>query len=127
MGNYNSQYESYYSKLAGKKYYNGYNNSSSYRFNSNKNSGGLFQRGYFAKRIVNELIGVLCLTLVVFMCKIVVIPETQKIYEYSKEMVNQNFDHVRVMEKIKNTKYTDIQAYVENLIGSLEIGDPKIN
>lgn len=125
MGNYNSQYESYYAKIAGKKNYNGYNSGSSYRYNYDKNSGGLLQ-GYFAKRFVNELIGVLCLILLVFMCKLVKVPETKMIYEYTKNMVNQDFEYEKLLEKVKNTKYTDVQLYVENLIGNMRIGESKI-
>jgi hypothetical protein len=126
MGNYNSQYESYYSKLAGKKSYNSYNNNYSYRYNQGKNNAGMFQRGWLAKRFMNELIGVLCLILFAFMCKIVVIPETQMLYEYSKNMVNQDFDYSKFMTKVKNTQYADIQLYVENLIGSIRLSDAKI-
>lgn len=127
MGNYDSQYESYYSKLSGRKYYNGYNNSYPYRYSSGKKGGGIFENGYFGKRLMKELIGVLCLILLVIMCKIVVIPETQLIYKYSKKMVNQHFDYTVFIDKVKNAKYTDLQLYVENLIGGIKVRDSFIN
>jgi hypothetical protein len=127
MGNYNSQYESYYSRLSGRKTYNGNNSSYPYRYNSAKGNGGIFEKGYFAKRFMNELIGVLCLILIVIMCKIVVIPETQMIYDYSKKMVNQDFNYEEFIINVRNTKYTDLQLYVENLIGGRKAKYPIIN
>lgn len=97
MGNYNTQYQNYYSGMAGKKRtYGGYG----------YNGGGVEKNSILdgksiIKRFTFDLIGTLALFIFVIVCKLIVTPETMKIYNYSKEMVNYNYDYKNIYTKLK--------------------------
>ncbi|ERI90277.1 peptidase, M23 family [Clostridiales bacterium oral taxon 876 str. F0540] len=95
MGNYNSQYESYYSNLVNRKNYRGYGYSSPGRGSSNTYGS------YFLRRLVRELIGVFILFIFIVACKLVSTPETASVYNYSKAIVNKNYDYNLVINDIK--------------------------
>ncbi|MBL4935212.1 M23 family metallopeptidase [Clostridium sp. YIM B02515] len=95
MGNYNSQYENYYSSLVKKKSYRGYNY-------ANGGRGELNTYGnYFLKRLFRDLIGVFILFIFIIICKLVVTPQTTLIYNYSKTVVNKNYDYNTMINNIK--------------------------
>jgi hypothetical protein len=127
VGNYNSQYESYYSKLGAKKSYSSYNgysgygNGSSYKYNSNKNNRAAINGDYFIKRLMRELMGVLCLFLIIVMCKVYVTPETTSVLKYSKKTVDENLDYAALLKKMGEIRYSDVQAYADNLFKNIRI------
>ena len=108
MGNYNTQYQSYYNNLGKKQ--RGVNNF----------GGEYYKRGskpnYFVKRLTRELIGVLILLILVLFCKVVVTPKTELIYNYSKEMINKQYDYSIVIDKAKAFKLKDIGVMTVNLM-----------
>jgi murein DD-endopeptidase MepM/ murein hydrolase activator NlpD len=117
MGSYNSQYESYYSKIANSRKnpnsYSSYYNVSSSR--SKNGTGG----NYLMRRLLRELTGVLCLFLLVILCKIIITPQTMVVYNYSKQIVNKNYDYIALLNNIKSTKYEVIQENIESYIDNL--------
>lgn len=94
MGNYNSQYESYYKSIV---------NTRSNSNNSYDRSIGKRPKGNpITRRIIQDLSGVLVMLLTVTICKFISIPQTEAIYKYSKEVVNTNFDYMAVVDKVRN-------------------------
>lgn len=114
MGNYNSQYESYYSSLINKRKKNDY-----YNFSSNVNSPFKFDKEHILKRFVRELIGVLLLFLFVLGCKVIVTPQTKAAYEYSKKMLDENYDYGKAVTAIKSVNLKDLEdsttSWLENI------------
>lgn len=93
MGHYNSQYESYYSSIVNKR------NTSSYLGGSRKKKP---KGKWIVRRLMQELCGVLVLLVFVVICKFVVTPETVTAYNYSKSVVNSNYDYKNIINKVKN-------------------------
>lgn len=108
MGNYNTQYQSYYNNLT--KKHRGANNFSS---DSNKKSS---KSDFYIKRLTRELIGVLALIMIVLLCKVVVTPKTQFAYNYSKEVINKQYDYTSLIDKAKGFKVKDIGVITGNLL-----------
>lgn len=108
MGNYNTQYQSYYNNLTRK--HRGANKISG---ESNKNSG---MANFFIKRITRELIGVLVLFIFVLFCKVVVTPKTQFVYNYSKEIIDKHYDYSTLIDKAKGVKFEDVGSVTGNFI-----------
>lgn len=94
MGNYNSQYESYYSNLANKKKFN--------MIDSSQKTNHLFSVHWFAKKIIIDLSGVLILTVLVLTCRGIASPQTKYIYSFCKDTVSNNFDYTNVVNTITN-------------------------
>lgn len=115
MGSYNSQYENYYSRMSVRKNRNNY----SYKYGTKAKNRGI--EYYITKRIVRELIGVLCLFSIVIVCKVIVTPQTVNFYNYSKKKVNENFNYVSVYNNIKNYKFSDMQYTLQKYFDSLRV------
>ncbi|MGH4125907.1 MAG: endopeptidase [Clostridium sp.] len=112
MGNYNTQYQSYYNNLAKKQ--RGTNNFAS---ESNRKNGIW---DYYRKRLTRELIGVLILFIIVLLCKVVVTTKTQYAYNYSKEVINKKYDYGTLIEKTKGFKIKDIEIITVNFIEKIK-------
>ncbi|SKA75337.1 Peptidase family M23 [Clostridium sp. USBA 49] len=114
MGNYNSQYESYYSSLINKKKKKDY-----YNYKSNDSSIFKFDKNYIFKRLVRELIGVFILFIFVISCKTLVTPKTKEIYSYSKKIVNENLNYNSVLASAKTINLKSIEEksinWIENI------------
>ena len=108
MGNYNTQYQSYYNNLTKKP--RGINNFA---------SGGMGQGSlwdFYIKRLTRELIGVLLLFILVLICKVIVTPNTQSVYNYSKQAINMKYDYNVLIDKAKGFSIKDIQSLPVNFI-----------
>ena len=117
MGNYNMQYQSYYNNLAKKQ--RGTNN-----FASESNKQGR-RSNFYIKRLTRELIGVLVLFIFVLICKVVVTPKTQYAYNYSKEVINKQYDYSTLIDKAKGVKFKDIEAITVNFIEKVKSTIPR--
>lgn len=125
MGNYNNEYEGYYGKILEKQRrganYRGYNGTGysrgSYRdenrSNNNKPLFDFSKEGIF-KRIMQELIGVLCLMILVVICKTVNIPQIDWLYSYGKNVVNENFDYKQVINYDYGTLLAKVNVNFSN-------------
>lgn len=93
MGNFNSEYENYYNTIVNKRTnYNGY---------YNRNSEKKPNKDRIIKKIIQDLCGVLAMLIFVFVCKLVVTPQTAAAYKYCKEVVNTNYDYNQVVQQVK--------------------------
>lgn len=108
MGNYNAQYQSYYNNLVKKQ--RSMNNFAGENHKRDRKTN------FFVKRLTRELVGVLILFILVLFCKVVVTPKTELIYNYSKEMINKNYDYSIVIDKAKSFKLKDLGAMTVNLM-----------
>lgn len=108
MGNYNSQYESYYSSMVNKrkKYNYGINHRESFKIDGN----------FFIKRAVRDLIGVFILFVFVLGCKLISTPQTTVAYNYSKSILEQNFDYKTAINAIKNMNAKGIENKITDWI-----------
>lgn len=94
MGNFNSEYENYYNTIVNKRTnYNGY---------YNRNSEKKTNKDRIIKKIIQDLCGVLAMLIFVFVCKLVVTPQTVAAYKYCKEVVNTNYDYKEVIYQVKD-------------------------
>jgi murein DD-endopeptidase MepM/ murein hydrolase activator NlpD len=113
MGNYNSEYESYYNSLrksSNTRYFPSYNK------RINNNSMGKGKGNYWLSRITRDLVGVLILFIIVLSCKLIVTPKTQAVYNYSKQILNQNYEYTNLKEKCKNIDIKNFQDKITNII-----------
>lgn len=108
MGNYNMQYQSYYNNLTKKQ--RGIRN-----FASEGNRQSKIKK-FYMKRLTRELIGVLALFILLLFCKVVVTPKTQYAYNYSKEVINKQYDYSILIDKAKGIKVKDIEVITVNFI-----------
>ncbi|WP_291632472.1 endopeptidase [Clostridium sp.] len=119
MGNYNTQYQSYYNNLGKKQRV--MNN-----FGSEKNRQSRISN-FYTKRLTRELIGVLALFIFILFCKVVVTTNTQYVYDHSKEIINKQYDYTTLIEKAKNFKLTDIEvitgSFIEKVKSTISSGD----
>ncbi|MFT5872757.1 MAG: hypothetical protein ACI8WT_001693 [Clostridium sp.] len=119
MGNYNTQYQSYYNNLAKKQ--RGTNN-----FGSEKNRQSRISN-FYTKRLTRELIGVLALFIFILFCKVVVTTKTQYVYDHSKEIINKQYDYSTLIDKAKNFKFKDLEAikgnFIEKVKSTISSGD----
>lgn len=109
MRNYNNQYERYYSKLK-----NNFNRGN--RFNNSIKSNNK-KENYFVRRIIRDLTGVLVLFLFVVICKFLNTPKTQMVYNYSKNIVNENYDFNNLRNKVSAIDYYEVQ---NNCLGFID-------
>ncbi|MBZ9688236.1 endopeptidase [Clostridium estertheticum] len=112
MGNYNTQYQSYYNNLAKKQ--RGTNNFSS------ESMGQSRIWDFYIKRLTRELIGVLILFMLVIMCKVVVTTKTQYAYNYSKNVLNKKYDYSILINKAKGFKIKDIGVITVNFMEKIK-------
>ena len=108
MGSYNSQYEEYYRNLKKRKD----RNESNY-FSKRSYSPAA---GYIGKRIIRDLIGAAVLFFMVIVCKLVVTPQTQAVYNYSKKVVNESYDYKQIYTKIKSFNIKTIEEEATDFI-----------
>ncbi|MBU3110421.1 hypothetical protein [Clostridium lacusfryxellense] len=107
MGNYNTQYQSYYNNLT--KKHRGSNNFSS----ESKKQGGF--SNFYIKRLTRELVGVLVLFIVVLILKSVGTPKTQYAYNYSKQAINKQYNYSGLLVKAKSVKFKNVGVLTGNL------------
>ncbi|MGO5072657.1 M23 family metallopeptidase [Clostridium sporogenes] len=107
---YNSQYEEYYNSLKNRKTTNLKNNNYMYgQWNNRKENSNM---KFFQKRIIRDLVGVFLLFAFVLGLKAFSNPKTQMVYNYSKKMVNENYDY-------KNYDYKKVINKAKNLDANL--------
>jgi murein DD-endopeptidase MepM/ murein hydrolase activator NlpD len=111
MGNYNNQYEDYYKSLR-KNFNTGYTSS------QRKRSNGIGE--YLLKRLPRDLIGALSLIFVIMLCKLVVTPQTQTVYNYSKSVVNKSYDYKSVFVQVKNLNVVKVEDKVTDWMETLK-------
>jgi hypothetical protein len=112
MGNYNTQYQSYYNSLAKRQ-----RGGKSTAGDSNKYSRWV---DFYIKRLTRQLIGVLVLFFFVLICKVVVTPKTQYIYNYSKEVISKQYNYGALIDKAKAIKFKDIEVITVNFIEKIK-------
>ncbi|MBU3145570.1 hypothetical protein [Clostridium sp. CF012] len=112
MGNYNTQYQSYYNNLAKKQ--RGTNNFAS------ESMGQSRIWNFYIKRLTRELTGVLILFIFVIFCKVVVNTTTQSAYNYTKEAINKKYDYSTLIVKAKGFKVKDIEIITVNFIEKIK-------
>jgi len=112
MGNYNTQYQSYYNNLAKKQ--RGTNNFASEGKRQSKSMD------FYIQRLTKELIGVLVLIMIVIILKMVVTPKTQYAYNYSKEVINKPYNYSILIKKAKNFRLNDIQVISVNFMEKIK-------
>ena len=113
MGNYNTQYQSYYNNLAKKQ--RGAN-----KFSSEGNNNGSRISQFYVKRLTKELIGVLILFIFVLLLKVVVTPKTQYAFNYSKQVINKQYDYSNLIDKAKGVKLKDIEVITVNFLEKIK-------
>lgn len=123
MGHYNSEYEEYYNSLKrkNKAKYNPYNNTGWGQSNTKWSlSSADVRGGYLLKRIIRDLVGVLILFIFVTSCRIIVTPQTQSVYNYSKAVINQSYDYKIIGEKAKKINLNNVQDKMKSVIEQLK-------
>lgn len=118
LGNYDSEYQNYYNSLKGKANYLPYHEKM-------RNKGGPFfqKKNYLTKRITRDLIGILVLFIFVIVCKTIQTPQTKKIYSYSKEIVNKNYDYSKIETQLRNMNINDIRNEAKNVMNRIRINE----
>lgn len=94
MSSYNLEYENYY------KSFNGGSKSTSRLPHGNPNN--------ISKKIIQDLIGTLILFVFTFGCKTINLPSAQYLFQYSKKVVNENYDYKKIITYISTFDYKDI-------------------
>lgn len=115
MGNYNSQYENYYSSLINKRRKNDY-----YSYSSSDGPIFKFDKEYILKRFTRELIGVFVLFVFVISCKIIVTPQTKMAYSYSKKILNENYDLNKAITAVKGLELKNIEEKTTNWMENIK-------
>lgn len=115
MGSYNSQYQSYYSTLQRGNRNRQYGN----RVPSKGNARTL-NKNFLVRRLFQELIGVLCLFLIVLICKIVKTPQTIQFYGYCKNVVSYNYDYKSLYQSVRNVNINELSSSIEDYIDKLK-------
>jgi len=114
MGSFNTSYESYYTNL--KSHKEGVNRLP--LISKDKNKKG--KSSVIARRIVQELTGVLILFIFVLTISSLKIPEADRIYRQSKELVSKNYDFSALWKGIKgmnvNALMDNAEEYIDKLI-----------
>jgi hypothetical protein len=100
VGSYNSEYENYYSNLR-RKNVPGYHSKT---LSSKKSDLSFIER-----RIITDLVGVLFLFCLVISCKLIVTPATRAVYQYSKNIVSENFDYKAAFNKAKDISVLNLK------------------
>ncbi|WP_138204014.1 M23 family metallopeptidase [Haloimpatiens lingqiaonensis] len=118
MGSYNPQYREYYNSILNKRGV----------YPKNTKNSNIKKEDFITRRIIRDLTGVLILFIIVLLCKIVITPTTQKVYNYSKKIVNENFDYKKVFETVKAFDFkefkTKSQDYIEKAINKINKKEP---
>lgn len=112
MGSFNQQYERYYKNLKSRSNFN----------NRIKRSNNFnpFNGNYFVRRIIRDLIGVSVLLILILTCKIIIIPQTQTVYDYSKKVVSTNFDYKAAADEIKKINFSAIRIKAADFLEKIK-------
>ena len=130
MGNYNSEYESYYNAMVnkgkGRNYFNSKKGSDGRRGKGVATSliGNLFNKQRIFRRISQELGGGLLLFIILIFCKSNILPQSKTVYNYSKQIVHQNLDFEslhRDLSKVENLKLNNFQTKASDFIEKIKI------
>lgn len=119
MGNYNSQYESYYSTMVNKR-----KNNKGYKYNSNSSRSPLgfkLDKSFFLRRLIQDLIGVFLLFTFVIVCELVVTTQTEAAYNFSKQVINKNYDLTDAAASLKKLEFKDVEDKVTSLIEGIKV------
>lgn len=117
MGNYNSQYESYYSNLINKR-----RNSRNSSYSSDKDSTSFkLDKSFLLRRVIQDLVGVFLLFTFVMVCKLVVTSQTQAAYNFSKEIVNKNYDYKNAVSLVKNFNYKSAETGITSWLEGIKV------
>ena len=117
MGSYNTQYQSYYNNLAKKQ--RGIN-----KFSSENNKQSWISN-FYIKRLIRELVGVLVLFIFVLLLKVVVTPKTQYAYNFSKEVINKQYNYSDLIGKVERIRVKNIETITVNFIDKVKNIIPK--
>jgi murein DD-endopeptidase MepM/ murein hydrolase activator NlpD len=101
MGNYNSQYESYYGSMVNKR--------KSYK-GLNKKSKFIVDGSFFIKRLQRDLIGIFILFMFVILCKTISTSQTVYAYNYSKAILNRSFDYETAINRLKTLDINSLES-----------------
>ncbi|MBP2032999.1 hypothetical protein J2Z42_001678 [Clostridium algifaecis] len=115
MGYYNSQYEDYYNQLKrGVKY--------SPRYDKISNKNNRFDKiNFITKRIIRDLSGVLILSIIIGVCKIIQTPQTKTVYNYSKKVVSETYDYNNLKHNLRNIDLKEMESEAKSMINRLQI------
>lgn len=134
MGNYNDYYQRYYSSIGRKsskqhmKKKMSPSSGAVYRPNGSgyKESRGKSYFSNFTSKFIVQLGIVLFLMIVLLGCKTFSNPYTKEFYESSKKLLNENYNYVAILSKIKDFKLEDIEGksimYIEKIKSSITGG-----
>lgn len=110
MGSFNNQYENYYNSLSKRGY--GQN-----KLPYNKQSrveNPIFSKKKLLRTFEIQFIGTLILFLCAFTCKFYVSPQTKNAYNYSKNLVNENFDYKYALSYVKSIDVNNIVKLIRS-------------
>ncbi|MBU3176691.1 hypothetical protein KPL47_09930 [Clostridium estertheticum] len=119
MGNYNTQYQSYYNNLARRQRGTNKFHSENYKHSSVSD--------LYIKRLTRELIGVLTLFIIVLLLKVVITPKTQFAYNYSKEAINKQYNYSILFGKVKDIRFNDVKTITIKFLDKVKSTIPKEN
>lgn len=112
MGSFNSQYENYYNAIVNKKNkYNGY---------YNRNLEKKTNKDRIIKKVIQDLCGVLVMLIFVFVCKLVVTPQTVAAYKYCKNVVNTNYDYKEAIQQVKGIKVDNSKNIQDKIVDFID-------
>lgn len=115
---YNSQYEEYYNSLK-RRNFSRYQQRKGNSYNNNAFRDSRYKKNNFTKRIIRDLLGTFLLFLVVIGVKAIKTPNTQMVYNYSKKIVNENYNYKPLLEKTKNKNFKSLEKealdYIEKI------------
>ncbi|KYH34485.1 hypothetical protein CLTEP_15330 [Clostridium tepidiprofundi DSM 19306] len=116
MGNYNAQYESYYKRLLNNR--KSMNKLHKYNRANNK----------IANVLMRQLTGTLILFLIILFCKSVTTSATYKVYNFSKTLINKDYDYRLILKEVKSFDFYKFQDNVidkiENIMCKININNP---
>ena len=119
MGNYNSEYESYYAKVMGKrKETDGYRREYSVGGHSKVKSKGIGE--VVIKRVIQELAGTFILCILILMFKVVKTPQTTAAYTMAKDMVNEGYNVTDTINYAKTISLAEIKNKAEIYVESIK-------
>ena len=130
MGNYNSEYESYYNSMLNK---GKVRKSPNLQKASNRGGrkgigitfiGNLFSKQRIFKRVLQELIGGLLLFSILIFCKSNALAQSKTVYNYSKQVVHQNIDFKKLpsdLSKVRSLKLENFQTKASDFIERIKI------
>ncbi|MDP4178653.1 MAG: hypothetical protein Q8900_09975 [Bacillota bacterium] len=125
MGNYNPQYESYYNNMINRKksnnsYKGNLSNNNSYNHKGSLSNNNYLSGNYFIKRIIRELVCTLLLFVFVIVCRTVHTQKTIEAYNYSKSVINEDYNYKNIIDYAKNIKLSSLQKDITNWMDSIQ-------